>query len=182
MADKPKKPDATAPAEPPPPAKKKLPIKTIAVVAIIMGLEAGAVVTVMSMLGPKESHASTDADQLIHDDSDQTGEIELVADQFQNLQTGQVWVWDLAVVLQVKNKHAEAVQGVLEQRAAEIKEGISQIINRAQHSQLKEPERQTLQRQIASFLERVRGLTDDDKKPLFERVMIPKCRGYPADS
>mgnify|MGYP001275298673 CR=1 FL=1 len=179
MADKPKGNEA-APDTAPPPAKK-LPIKTLAVVAAVMAVEAAAVVFAMGMIGPSASHAETDVHELVDDDSEDTVEIEVVSEKYQNLSTGRVWVWDLSVFLQVKNKNAETVQGVLEQRKAEVAEGLGQIVSRAQHAQLKEPERQTLIRQINAFLERIRGMTDPDGKPLIERVMIPKCRGFPSD-
>ncbi len=179
MADKPKAPEATAETAAPP--AKKLPIKTLAVVAVLMAIEAAAVVFAMGMLGPSTSHAHTETEELTDDTSEETTEIEVMDEKFQNLSTGRVWVWDISVFLQVKNKNAEAVQAVLDQRKAEISEGLGQIVSRAQHAQLKEPERQTLIRQIGAFLERIRGLTDADGKPLIERVMIPKCRGFPSD-
>ena len=179
MADKPKAPET--PAEPAPPPAKKLPIKTLAIVAVLMAVEAGAVVFAMGLLGPRASHAETDAAELVEDDSEDTVEIEVASEKYQNLSTGRVWVWDLSVFMQVKNKNAETVQAVLEQRKAEIGEGLGQIVSRAQHAQLKEPERQTLIRQISAFLERIRGMTDADGKPLVERIMIPKCRGFPSD-
>lgn len=163
------------------PAKKGLPIKTIGVVAGIMVLEAVAVVMVFGMFGgPKASHAETDPHALVEDDSNKTQEVVLVEDKFQNLTTGRVWVWDISVYVQVKNKHAERVQEVLESRAAEVKEGVGQIVSRAQHSHLKEPERQTINRQLSVYLEKVIGM-DEEGKPLIERVLIPRCRGYPAD-
>lgn len=179
MSDKPKAPEASA--EPAAPAKKGLPIKTIAVVAVLMVVEAAVVVFALGLIGPQASHAQTEQTEVVHDDSDETMEVEVASDKFQNLSTGRVWIWDLSIFLQVKNKNAEAVKLVLEQRSAEIKEGLSQIISRAQHNQLKEPERQTLIRQINAFLEKIRGMTDSDGKPLVERVMIPKCRGFPSD-
>lgn len=179
MADKPKASETNS--EAPPPPAKKLPIKTLAVVGAIMAVEAGAVVFAMGMLSPKTSHAETDAASLVEDDAEDTVEIEVASEKYQNLSTGRVWVWDLSVFIQVKKKNSEAVQAVLEQRKAEIGEGLGQIVSRAQHAQLKEPERQTLIRQISSFLERIRGLTDADGKPLVERIMIPKCRGFPSD-
>jgi flagellar basal body-associated protein FliL len=179
MADKPKAPETSPEAEAP--AKKGLPVKTLAIVAVLMIVEAAVVVFALGLLGPQASHAQTEQKNVAHDDSEDTMEIEVVSDKFQNLSTGRVWVWDLSVYLQVKNKNAETVKGVMEQRSAEIKEGISQIISRAQHTQLKEPERQTLIRQIGAFLEKLRGMTDSDGKPLVERVMIPKCRGFPSD-
>jgi flagellar basal body-associated protein FliL len=179
MADKPKAPETPTEAAPPP--ARKLPIKTLGIVAVLMAAEAGAVVFAMGMLGPSASHAETGVEELVDDDSEDTAEIEVVSEKYQNLSTGRVWVWDLSVFLQVKNKNAETVKAVLEQRKAEIGEGMGQIISRAQHAQLKEPERQTLIRQINAFLERIRGMTDPDGKPLVERVMIPKCRGFPSD-
>lgn len=179
MAEKPKAPET--PAEPAPPPARKLPIKTLAVVAVLMAVEAGAVVFAMGLFGPRSSHAETGSHELVEDDSEETVEIEVASEKYQNLSTGRVWVWDLSVFIQVKNKNAETVQAVLEQRKAEIGEGLGQIVSRAQHTQLKEPERQTLIRQIGAFLERIRGMTDADGKPLVERIMIPKCRGFPSD-
>lgn len=182
MADKKDKPaeqPAKEGAEAPAP-KKGLPIKTIAVIAVVMALEAGAIVMVMGMLGPKKSEAAVDPKSLVEDTSHEIKEIQIIADKFQNLTTGKVWVWDIDVYVQVKEKNAERVEKVLEQRSAEIKEGLNQIVARAQHAQLKEPERQSLSRQFTAYLEKVIGM-DPDGKSLLERLLIPKCRGFPAD-
>ena len=160
--------------------KKGLPIKTIAIVVVAMALEAGALVFVLGLGGPKESKAE-EAHELVHDDSNEIEEIPILEDEmYQNMQTGQVWVWGLSVYAQVKKKNVELVQGVLEQRSAEIREGMSQIVGRAQHAQLKEPDRQTLNRQFTALLEKI-VKPDEDGKPRIERLLIPKCTGYPAD-
>lgn len=178
--DKPKEP-APAPEAAAAPAKKGLPIKTIAIVAVLMVLEAAAVVVVLGAFGgPKHSEGATTPKELVHDDSEDLQEIEIVSDKYQNLTTGRVWIWDVAVFVQVKNKNAERIEKVLEQRKAEISEGLGQIVSRAQHAQLKEPDRQSINRQFAAFLEKVAG-ADADGKPLIDRVLIPKCRGYPSD-
>lgn len=181
MSDKKEKPKDSAPApDAAAPAKKGLPIKTIAIVGVLMAAEAGAVVMVLGMFGgPKHSDAATPK-ELVHDDSEELQEIEIVSDKYQNLTTGRVWVWDVSVFVQVKNKNAERIEKVLEQRKAEISEGLGQIVSRAQHAQLKEPDRQSINRQFAAFLEKTAG-GDADGKSLIERVLIPKCRGYPAD-
>jgi flagellar basal body-associated protein FliL len=181
MADKKEKPAEQASKEgaEAAPAKKGLPIKTIAVIAVVMAVEAAAIVLVMGMLSPKASEAAPPK-ELIHDDTQEIREIQIISDKFQNMNTGKVWVWDIDVYVQVKEKNAERVEKVLEQRSAEIKEGLSQIVSRAQHAHLKEPERQSLNRQFAAYLERVLG-TDADGKPLIDRLLIPKCRGFPAD-
>ncbi len=162
------------------PSKKKLPIKVIGIVAVLMIVEAGAVFVLLGSGKPQAGHAETDAAHLVDDESEKTQELELVTDKFQNLTSGEPWVWDLSIFLQIKNKHADQVGGVLEQRQAEIKEGLGQIVGRARHSQLIEPERQTLTRQVGAFLAKIDGTTVDGK-PLVERVIISKCRGFKAD-
>lgn len=180
MADK--KPDAAPAADKAAeqaPPKKKLPIKTIGIVAGIMIVEAVAVFMLLGSGAPKASHGETPAAELHDDDSEKTSEIELVTDKFQNMTTGQAWVWQISIFLQVKNKNSERVEEVLEQRRAEIREGLLQIIGKARHTQLTEPEKQTLSRQIASFLERLDGMTVDGKS-VIERVIFADCRGYPT--
>lgn len=162
------------------PEKKKLPLKVVLVVAGIMAVEAGAVFMIASMGAPKASHAEATHAELHDDESEKTQEIELVTDKFQNMTTGQAWVWQISIYLQVKNKHADRVYGVLEQRSAEIREGLSQIIGRARHTQLTEPEKQTLTRQIAAFLDKLDGMTEEGKS-IVERVIFADCRGFPTN-
>lgn len=161
--------------------KKKLPIKAIGIVAVLMIAEAGAVFFVLGSGKPKEAAAEVDPAHLVDDESEKTQEVELVADRFQNLTTGRAWVWDVQIVAQVKNKNADHVSEIFEQRAAELKEGLSQIMGRARHTQLIEPEKQSLIRQISAFLDKVDGMTHDGHS-MIERVFIPKCRGFPSDS
>lgn len=162
------------------PAKKGLPIKTLAVVGGIMAVEAIAVVMIFGGVGPSKSHAETDTTHLKQDDGQQTKELLIVEDRFQNLQSGKVWVWDAAVHVQVRARNFDKVESTLKQRNAEVKEGISQIFSRAQHAQLKEPDRQTLNRQITAFLQKIFG-SDDQGNAYVERVLISRCRGFPAD-
>ncbi|HYE02700.1 MAG TPA: hypothetical protein VD963_05645 [Phycisphaerales bacterium] len=189
------KPNHAPPPEPAP--KKKLPVKVIGIVAGLMALEAGGVFFLLSATGPARTEAATSAGSHAADDghghessgghageeSDEhggTAEVEVVSDKFQNLQTGRVWLWDASVFVQVKSEHAKSVEKVLERRSAEVREGVSRIFSRAQHAELKEPERQTLNRQLTTFLQGVLG-NDADGKPLIERVIIPRCRGFPTD-
>lgn len=162
------------------PAKKGgLPIKTIGIIGAVMALEAGALYFVFGMSSAQKS--SAEVHELVHDDSEELDEIEIIADEvFQNMQTGKVWVWSISVYAQVKRKDVEYVETMLTQRRAEIREGLSQIVGRAQHAQLKEPDRQTLNRQFTALIERI-VKPDDHGKPRIQRLLIPKCTGYPAD-
>ncbi len=161
-------------------SKKKLPIKTVGAVAGVMIVEAAVLVAVLGMTDPSKGEAAESAHTLLSDEGEQTLEVLIAEEKFQNLQTGRVWIWDAAVYVQVKSKNAGQIEQTLERRNAEIKEGLSQIFSRAQHAQLKEPDRQTLNRQITTFLEGVFGTDGEGKSPI-ERVLIPKCRGFPAD-
>ena len=182
MAEKkPQQQSGAAPASEAAAKKKGLPIKGILAIAGIMAVEAGVFVAVLGMGGPQKGEAAEQHVDLKEDEGEQTQELLIVEDKFQNLQTGRVWVWDTAVYVQVKNKNAEAVKKTLERRSAEIKEGVSQVISRAQHAQLKEPERQTLNRQITAYLETVFEPVGEKGASPVERVLIPKCRGFPAD-
>jgi ATP-dependent Clp protease ATP-binding subunit ClpA len=183
--DKKDKPAEAAPAAAPEaPAKKGLPIKTLGIVAGLMVAEAAGLFFVLSSLrGPQTTHAAVDEKHLEHDDSEQLQEIRVLDEKdekFQNLSGGNVWVWNVSVFLNVKKKNSERVERVLEMRKAEIKEGVSQIIGRAQIAQLKEPERQSLNRQLSAFLDKVIG-QDEAGKPLIERVLIPTCNGFRSD-
>lgn len=172
------KPEA-APAEAPAKARK-LPIKTVAIIAIIMAVEGAAVFLILGMTGPAKSQGAVEKHTVESDEAEQTQEVLVVEDKFYNLQTGKPWIWDAAIYVQVKNKNADAVNKTLERRNAEIKEGISQIFSRAQHAQLKEPERQTLNRQLSLFF--AEFFRTSDSRTLVEKVLIPRCRGFQAES
>lgn len=169
------KPDAAAPA------KKGLPVKMIGAVAVVMVVEAGAVFMIAKATGPKHAQA---AEATLHgasqNDQEATVEIPLIEEKFQNMQTGRVWIWDTEIYVKVRKKNEEYVTGVLDNRSAEIKEGVAMIFRRAQHSQLKEPGMETINRQLSAYISSIIG-KDADAKDRMERVVIPKCRGFPAD-
>lgn len=160
-------------------AKPKGKLKLIIIIAGVMLLEAGGITAVFMLGGPAKSGAEVDPD-LVRDVSEQTREISIVDDRFQNMKEGRVWIWDISIFVKVKNRHAERVEATLEQRGAEIRQGVSQIVARAQHAHLKEADRQTLNRQLTVYLEDVFG-TDTAGESRIDLVLIPKCRGLPSD-
>lgn len=173
----PEKTDKDAPAAPQAqPATRKLPLKVVGAVAAIMAAEAAGVVLLLGALSPHPHEAAAEIVDDEHNALEGSVEIQLVDERFQNMQSGRVWSWEIGVFLKVKKKHEEFLNRQLEDRNAEIKEGISQIIRRAQHVHLKEPELTTLNRQIRAFLDKTIG-TDAEGQSRIERVMIPKCKG-----
>jgi flagellar basal body-associated protein FliL len=180
MAEKSPKPEAGAtPAEAAPPPKKSK--KTVFIVAGVMVLEAALVLGVVKLVGGKPKAAeATQLQGKEQADALATVEIPLVEEKFQNMQTGRVWIWDAAIALKVKQKHKEFVEKELERRQSEVKEAVAMVFRRATHSQLKEPGLETINRQLSALVQQTFG-TDPEGHDRVERVLIPRCRGFPAD-
>jgi len=169
-------------AEAAPAAPKKKGPKVAVIVAALMAVEAGAVFMVAKMTSPKAAEAAVEVQTEGHGEEShaETVELPLIEDRFQNMQTGQVWIWDTEIVLKVKSKNEEAVSKVLEAKAAEIKEGLAAIFRRAQLGQLKEPGLESINRQLSAFVNQMIG-KDAEGHERVERVLIPKCRGFAAN-
>lgn len=232
MAEKaPAKPDKNAPAAEGAPEggeKKKLPIKAIAIVGVIVLLEAVAVVGIAMRSGPakakadeahvEDAHAKDDGHAAKKDDGhgkkkddghgkkkddghgakkddghggggeksgpvlgpEDIAETLVVKDKFPNNQTGRAWLWDVEVFVQVRNKRLDTVTATLTTRAAEVKTGIARIWRTGQHAYFNEPGLETLTRQVREFLNGIVG-TSSDGEPLIERVLIPRCVGFPTE-
>lgn len=162
------------------PQTKKSPMKTIVIVGAVMLLEAGAAVgfIMFSGGGAADAQAAIEGEQTAVEE--ETLELTLVEDRFQNMASGRVWTWNIAIALQVKRKHEQKVTGELERRKAEITEGVSLLIRRAAHSHLTEPGLETLHRQVTTYIEQIFGITPEGE-PYVQRVIIPKCQGNPPD-
>ncbi len=104
----------------------------------------------------------------------------VVKDKFPNNQTGRAWLWDVEVYVQVKYKRLDAVSAMLTTRSAEIKTGIARIWRTGQHAYFNEPGLETLTRQVREFLNGIVG-TSADGQPMIERVLIPRCVGFPTE-
>lgn len=180
-AEEPKKEAAEAAA---PEAKKKGGSKLPIIIAGLMVAEAAGVYLVVSMINKKP--AAAEAVTLKHGDEgkkDEFVEIPIVEDHFQNMQTGRVWVWDASITIRVRKKHEAVVNKGIQERVAEIHEGIATIFRRATAAQLKEPGLETINRQIHAYLDGILGKDDtgEEPTPYLERVLIPRCRGFPAE-
>lgn len=181
MSDAAEKAPAKDQAEPAAEGKKKPPIKIIGLVAVLMIVEAAGVFFIVSATAKKPAAAeAAHIEGLDEVDHNASVELPLLDEKFQNMQTGGVWIWDTEIILKVKEKDSEYVTGQLENRAAEIKEGVSMIFRRAQHNQLREPGLETVNRQVTAYLNKILG-NDAENQPRLERVLIPKCRGFPAN-
>jgi flagellar basal body-associated protein FliL len=156
---------------------KKLPI----IIAALMLVEGAAVFALVKFLGSGPSKAEA---QLVGGEAageEAPLEVLLVSEKFQNMQTGRVWEWHVEIHLRLRQKNAAEVKRIQERDQATIKEGIALIFRRAQDRHLREPGLETIQRQLTTYLNEVFG-ADPDGIPRVERVIIPECKGFPADS
>lgn len=183
MADGDKKKEDKAPsaAQADASTKKKPPVKLIGIVAVLMAVEAAGVYLFVGMTGGQAKSAEAHVEGAEERAAQEMVEIELVDDKFQNMQTGHVWVWDVAIVLKAKHKNEKHITEQLAKRSAEISEGITQILRRAQHSQLLEPELTTVNRQVGAYLDTIIKPDDSTGTSRIERVLIPKCKGLQID-
>lgn len=181
MAKEAPKSDQPAPAAPAAgEAKKGLPIKTMIVVIVMLVVEAGVVVGLMSMLGKPSPVKGVEIKEDPHAEEERLTEIPVVAEKYTNNSAGRLFFYDVEIVMQAKAAVADDVTTELEERLAEIRTGIGGIFASAQQAYFNEPNRETLTRQVLEYL---RGVFKQDAEghERVEAVLIPKCIGFAVD-
>lgn len=156
-------------------------LKTMIIVAVLMIVEAGGLFVLIKGMGGPSAVEASELEGLEGTGEEAPTEIMLVEDRFQNMQTGRVWEWRTQIYLRVRKKNHEEINRIMERDAASIKEGVAMIFSRAQDRHLREPGRETLIRQLTTYLNEVFGL-DVDGLPRIDRVIIPELKGFPADA
>lgn len=157
----------------------KIGLKTIILVAGLLGGEAAIVGVAMTMwAGPGEVQA-----EIVETDdaeAEAVSELMIVSDRFPNHQSGKIWLWDTEIQIQVKKKNNEFVERILEERNAEIKTGVSALWRNAHHRHLTEPNLETMTRQLSEYLNNVFGEDANGESRVY-KVLIPRCVGMPGD-
>lgn len=162
------------------PAKKKLPIKMVAVMAVMLLIEGAAIVGIFMFAGgPDEVKADSVATSL-ETQGELPAEVLVIAEKFQNTRTGRAYVYDTEIWIVVKTKNKGKAEMAMESMTAQLNTDIAQIFRKAEPTHLLEPELSTLTRQIQSKLDERFGV-DEDAQPVIQQVLIPKCEQYRAD-
>ena len=154
--------------------KKKLPLKTLIILAAVMIVEGTAISGVYLLSG---GPAAVRADSAAADDEAAKNELveELVVEgKFQNTKTNRAYLYDTQVYIRVRRKHQPAVKKELESNRALITQGIASIIRSAEPVHLREANLATLIRQITAALQGMLGADDDTGESKVEEVTIPK--------
>ncbi|MEL6497488.1 MAG: hypothetical protein AAF937_00265 [Planctomycetota bacterium] len=161
-------------------SKKGMPKKVLVIVAGVMAIEVAAVAAFLMLSGGGASEAVADIELDPENDPDALVEIPIITDRFQNMHTGRVWQWQCEIVIQVKRRDQDRIAAALDRRTAEVTAGIAELIRKATHTQLREPELQSIKRKLNVYLTGVFG-EDAEGDSRVRSVLIPMLRGSPAD-
>lgn len=159
--------------------QKKLPIKTIIVVAAALVIEAVAISAVFLLSG---GPADVKAQGALDDElaaNEKLVEISVVEDRFGNYKEGRLYLYEAKVFITVRKKYQEKVVQQVEQMKASITQDINTIVRQADPVHLTEPTLATLKRQIKASLDERLGL-DENGATRIEDVLLPgftKIRG-----
>ncbi len=160
--------------------KRKLPLKTIIILAAVLLVEA-AVISAVFLLsgGPAEVRADGNVDERAAV-LEQPVEVLVIADKFQNTRTGRAYLYDTEIYIEIRRKHQGDVEQRIDTMRQGIKEDIAKVFRKAEPAHLLETELSTIRRQIRAALDERLG-RDEQGEPYVERVVIPKCHQFRAD-
>ena len=161
--------------------KKKLPLKTLIILAAVMIVEGAAISGVYLLSG---GPAAVRADSAAADDEAAKNELveELVVEgKFQNTKTNRAYLYDTQVYVKVRQKHRDTVTKELESKRAAITMEIASIIRSAEPVHLREANLATLTRQITAALQQMLSADEDTGESKVEEVTIPMFMQYRTD-
>lgn len=176
MAEDPKKSESASSAEP---AKKKLPLKTIILLAAVLLIEGVAISAVFILAKP----STASADGALQDPQallEKPAEVLVLADKFQNTRRGRAYLYDTEVYIVVAAKYKEPIEAAIEEKKAAITADVATIVRKAEPAHLMEHELATLRRQIQAALDKRLGY-DQDGNPYIQEVLITRCDEYRSD-
>ncbi len=160
--------------------KKKLPIKTILILAMALLIEGVAISAVFIMAkGPETIKADAGLAEELADEEKQV-EVLVIKEKFQNTRTGRSYLYDTEIYVMIRQKHVEVVDMNIQGMQAQLTTEIATIFRRAEPSYLMEPNLATLTRQVESVLVDKIG-TDSDSEPFVLGTLIRKCIRIRAD-
>lgn len=164
------------------PAKKKLPMKMLIILAVVMVVE-GAIFGAGYFLFGDEP-PTVQAEGLKPDEKAaqfEQVEVLLVGDKFQNTRQGtQAYLYDATIYVLVQQRYRERIEEEIEKNIHRISQEVTEVFARAEPAQLNEPDRLTLKRQI---LDKCQGRFGDDPdgEPYVRSVVISNWKRFSTD-
>jgi len=164
------------------PAKKKLPMKMIIILAVVMVAEGVIFGAGYFIFGDKPP--TVQAEGLDKDDKAaefELVEVLLIGDKFQNTRQGaQAYLYDATIYVVVQQRHRGYIETEIEDQMARISQEVTEVFARAEPAQLNEPDRLTLKRQILDKCKERFG-EDADGEPYVRDVVISNWKRFSTD-
>lgn len=176
MADE-KKNEAADAAEP---EKKKLPLKTVIVLAAALLIEGVAISAAFIFAkGPEPLKANATLSEELAEEEKEV-EVLVIEEKFQNTRTGRSYLYDTEIYVMIRQKYSTKIDETIQGMQAQLSTEIATIFRRSEPSYMMEPDLATLTRQVGAVLEDKLG-DDDDGEPFVLGTYIKKCIRIRAD-
>jgi len=152
-------------------SKRRLPIKSILIIALIM-LAEGGLFAVYVIMKPSPSSAQGAVGAGAEAPAEQTAEAVIIENgRFPNRKTGRLYMYDLEIAIQVEKTIFDRIEKLRVANEALIRDRIRAIVAKAEPSYFDEHELQTLKRQIKMMLDEIFG--DDTVREVFIKTCNP---------
>ncbi|MGB0766205.1 MAG: flagellar basal body-associated FliL family protein [Phycisphaeraceae bacterium] len=164
------------------PAKKKLPVKLIVILAVVMVVEGAIFAAGYFIFGDKPPAAMAEGLEVDAKAAEfEPVEVLLIGDKFQNTRQGaQAYLYDATIYVVVQQRHRGTIEAEIEEQMARISQEVTEVFARAEPAQLNEPDRLTLKRQILEKVEKRFG-EDADGEPYVKDVVISNWKRFSTD-
>ncbi|MGB1124758.1 MAG: flagellar basal body-associated FliL family protein [Phycisphaeraceae bacterium] len=164
------------------PAKKKLPMKMIIILAVVMVVEGVIFGAGYFIFGDKPPTVHAEGLQVDPKaDEFKLVEVLLIGDKFQNTRQGaQAYLYDATIYVEVQKRHETEIEMQIEEQMARISQEVTEVFARAEPAQLNEPDRLTLKRQILDKCKERFG-DDADGDPYVRNVVISNWKRFSTD-
>jgi flagellar basal body-associated protein FliL len=160
--------------------KKKLPLKTILILAAVFVIEGAVIAGVFMMAGKPAEVKAEGAAQDEAALADELIEELVVSAKFPNTKRGRTYIYDSEVYVVVQRKNQSEVRSRLDGMSAQISGDIRTVISRAEPSHLLEPTLATVKRQIKAALDGRLGRDEDGQSRVVD-VVITRFTQFRAD-
>ena len=165
--------------------KRKLPIKTLAVIGVVLVVEAIAISGAFMLNGgPAAARADeTDAALAAQAAGEQPVELLVLSGRFLNSRTGRSYLYDTDVYIVVKQRDKAMVEARIEAMRAQITTDVASIYRRAEPSYFTEFELATITRQVRAALDERIGRPPGSAADAsyIQRLLIPKSTPLRVD-
>lgn len=159
---------------------KRLPAKVILMVATVMIIEAGVIIGAAIVTSTPEVKAGEfTPDPQAH--LDRIVEVPVLEERFPNSKQGVTYLYDTRITIQVKARHQETVQRILNENQARITTLVSTLWRQAEPRHFEEPQLSTLSRQLEEGLGAILGEDPNTNEPRLHGVLIPVLTGFRVD-